>query len=156
MLEQNILSLFTRMIPEAFLVIYAIYLLTSSKVDIKKIFLSSIIGGVGVYITRLLPVHFGVHTILAVMLYIVLAVKFNKIEIFKAITLVLTLQIILFICDIIVITMYTHVFGLSAGIVLGHTWLSSIAGTPPLLLFYLIVWSYSFINEKNKRGKHDA
>lgn len=151
MLEQNILSLFTRMIPEAFLVIYAIYLLTSSKVDIKKIFLSSIIGGVGVYITRLLPIHFGVHTILAVMLYIVLAVKFNKIEIFKAITLVLTLQIILFICDTTLFIIYTKLFSFSSEILFGQSFISAIAGIPPLILFYLVIKLIAFLKEK--RGK---
>jgi hypothetical protein len=144
------------MIPEAFLVMYAIYLLTSSKVELKKIFLSSIIGGVGVYVTRLLPVHFGVHTILAIMLYIVLAGNLNKIETFKAITLVLTLQITLFICDIIFVIIYTHVFGFTAETVLGHNWLSAIAGTPPLLLFYLLVLLIVLIKEKSKRGKSDV
>lgn len=150
MLVQPILSLFTRMIPEAFLVMYAIYRLTNQKIDMKKIIISSIIGGLGVYISRLLPVHFGVHTILAIMLYILLAVKLNKIEIYKAIAISLILQITLFLSDFISLIIYTNIFHFSSELLLNHKLISAIAGIPPLLLFYSIVMLISTIKVKKE------
>jgi hypothetical protein len=148
MLVQPILSLFTRMIPEAFLVIFAIYRLTNQKFDMKKIILSSIIGGFGVFITRLLPVHFGVHTILAIMLYILLAVKLNKIEIYKAIATGLILQIILFISDFILVFIYTKILFLPTEKLFGQSFISALVAIPPLFVFYLIIYIIAWIKDK--------
>ena len=153
MLVQPILSLITRMIPEAILVMYSIYLLTNTKVDVKKLIISGLIGGIGVYLIRLLPIHFGVHTILAVMLYIFLAVKLNKIEIYKAIAIALVSQIILFISDFIFVVVYTKIFQFSSEALFGQAWVSAVAGIPPLILFYLVVRLISYF--KDKKVNHE-
>lgn len=155
MLQQNILSLFTRMLPEAFLVIYAIYRLTNTNVNMKKILISSVIGGIGVYATRLFPIHFGVHTIIAIMLYIILAVNLNKIEMYKAITSALVSQILLFISDFIFIIIYTNCFKFPSEVIVGKTWISAVAGIPPLILFYLIILLIAFFYEKRKNNEQN-
>ena len=153
MLVQPILSLITRMIPEAFLVMFSIYLLTNTKMDMKKIIISGIIGGIGVYVIRLLPIHFGVHTILAVMMYIFLAVKLNKIEIYKAIAITLVSQIILFISDFTFVLIYTKIFRLSSEAIFGHVWVAAVAGIPPLFLYYFVIRLIAYF--KNKKVNNE-
>jgi branched-subunit amino acid transport protein AzlD len=153
MLQQGILSFITRLVPEAFLVLYSIYKLTNTKVNTQKIFLSSIIAGIIVFIIRLLPIHFGVHTILGIMLYIFLAVKLNKIELHKAITTALVLEILLFVSDFILIIVYSKLFKFSTEALVGKTWLSAIAGIPSLFLFYMMVLIILFF--KRKRANHE-
>ncbi len=153
MLQQPIYSLFIRMIPEATLVLYSILQLTNTKADLKKVIVSGILGGSGVYMSRLLPVHFGVHTIFAIMLYIVLIVKLNKIEVHKAISTTLIAIIILFISDFILVLLYTEIFHFSSEFVFGQSWVSSLAGVPSLFMFYLIVMLIVFL--KGKRIKYD-
>ncbi len=148
MLEQDILSLITRMIPEAFIIIYSIYILTKSKVNIKRILISSIIGGIGIYIIRLLPIHFGVHTILSIMMYIVLAVKLNKIDMYKAITITLVSIIILFILDFLIALIYSKIFQLSSELLFGGGLLSNIVSIPPLILFFIVIQFIVHIKEK--------
>ncbi len=139
MLQQPIYSLFIRIVPEAFLIMYSICLLTNSKIDFKKIFISAIIGGTGVYIARLMPIHFGVHTILASMLNILLAVKINNIKMHRAIAGTMISVILIFISDILIVTIYANVFELSPDIIMGQSVIAVIASFPSLIIFYLIV-----------------
>jgi hypothetical protein len=119
----------------------------------RKILLSGIIGGVGVYLIRLLPIHFGVHTILAIMLYMVLSVKLNKIEIYRTIAIAMVSQIILFISDFILVIVYTKVFHFSSEALFGQAWVSAIAGIPPLILFYFAIQFITYL--KNKKVNHE-
>lgn len=148
MLQQPIYSLFIRLIPEAFLIMYSICLLTNSKVDFKKILAASVIGGTGVYIARLMPIHFGIHTILAVLLDILLMVKLLNIEIHKAIAGALILIITIFASDIIIFAIYTNIFRFSPEVINGQTMLSVIYGLPSLLVFYFIIRIIVLIKEK--------
>lgn len=139
MLQQPIYSLFIRLIPETFLIIYSICLLTNTKIDYKKIFLSAIMGGTGVYIARLLPIHFGVHTILGIILYIVLTVNIFKIDTHKAIAGTLISTVLCFISDVILVVFYTSVLNFSSEMVSSKTLLAVIASIPSLIIFYLIL-----------------
>ncbi len=151
MLQQPLYSLFIRLIPENLIVIYAICLLTESDVNLKNLFISGIIGGICVYLTRMLPIHFGVHTILSVMLMIVLAIRLNGIEIHKAITASLTSVILLFISDLMFVVFYNALNFTSA--LSGQTLVSVLAGVPSLVLFYFIVRFIIFI--KGMRVKNE-
>ncbi|MEA5093856.1 hypothetical protein SDC9_107036 [bioreactor metagenome] len=151
MLQQPIYSLFIRIIPETFLVMYAICLLSDSEVDFKKVLISGVIGGVGIYFVRFLPIHFGVHTIIAILFDIALAVKLNNIEIHKAIKATLTSVILLFSSDIILVVVYNSLNFTSA--LSGQTLLSVIAGIPSMIFYYLIV--VIIINLKSKRIKNE-
>lgn len=148
MLHQPIYSLFIRMIPEAFLIMYSICLLTGSKADLKKLSIASIMGGVGVYIVRLLPIHFGVHTILSVMIDILLAVKILNINIHKAIVGTLKSIIVIFISDIVLFSIYTNIFQFSSEVINGQTMLSVILGMPSLIIFYLVIRIVVYMKEK--------
>lgn len=137
MLQQPLYSLFIRIIPETFIVIYAICLLSDSKVDLKRIFISGILGGIGIYAVRFLPIHFGVHTIIAILFDIALAVYLNNIEIHKAISASLTSVLLLFSSDIILVVVYNALNFTSA--LSGQTMVSVLAGFPSLVMFYFIV-----------------
>lgn len=151
MLQQPIYSLFIRIIPETYLVMYAICLLSDSKVDIKRVLMSGVIGGIGIYLVRFLPIHFGVHTIIAILFDIALAVKVNNIEIHKAISATLTSVILMFSSDIILVVVYNAMNFTSA--LSGKTLLSVIAGIPSMMFYYLIV--VIIVNIKSKRIKNE-
>ncbi|MDF2676817.1 MAG: hypothetical protein K0Q97_1128 [Bacillota bacterium] len=148
MLNQPLYSLFIRLIPEAFIIIYSIYRLTNTKINLKKLIISSILGGIGVYIARLLPIHFGVHTIIAIMMYVFLTVKFNNIDIHKSISTVLLAHVFLFISDFILVIVYTKILRLSSDVILGQTWIANVAGIPSLVIFYLIITLILYFKSK--------
>lgn len=154
MSQHDFLSFIVRMIPEAFLMIYAVCKLTNTNINLKRIFVSCILGGVGVYIARLLPVHFGVHTIISVMIYIVLAIRINKIDMFKAIATTLAVIIVLFISDFTFVVIYTNVLHLSSELLFGQSWIAVVSGIPSLILFYLIV-NFIVLIKKNRKIKNE-
>lgn len=138
MLQQPLYSLFIRMIPESFFILLSICLLTNSKVNYKNIVIASILGGTGIYLTRLMPIHFGVHTILGSVIYILLSNKFNTIKTHKAIMGTLISIILLFISDILLIPLY-KILNLPIELLMGKSLLSVLATLPSLILFYIMV-----------------
>lgn len=145
MLQQPIYSLFIRLIPETFIIFYAIYLLTEYKTDYKRILISSIVGGIGIYLTRLLPIHFGVHTILGIILYIVLAVNINKVNIHKAIAGTLIATVMCFVSDVVLVVFYTSVLKFPPEMVTNQNLLAVFASVPSLIIFYVILRAFVYI-----------
>lgn len=148
MLQQPLYSLFIRMIPEAFFILLSICLLTNSKINYKNIAIASIIGGTGVYITRLMPIHFGVHTILGCMIYILLSYKFNNTKLDKAIVGTLISIISLFISDILLVPIY-NLFNVPIDLLMGKSIVSVLATLPSLILFYIMIRIIIFLKRKN-------
>lgn len=155
MLQQPIYSLFIRLIPEAFLIIYSICILSNSKVDFKKIFLASIIGGIFVYITRLLPIHFGVHTILSIMVDILLAFKINNIDIHKAIAGGMISIILIFVSEFIIFAFYINILHIPSELLSEQSLIAIIYSIPSLLIFYILVRLIVYIRNKVKGDKHE-
>lgn len=149
MLQQPLYSLFIRMIPESFFILLSVCLLTNSKINYKNIAIASIIGGVCVYLTRLMPIHFGVHTILGVMIHILLSNKFNYIKMQKAIFGALISIILIFISDIMLFTLYKSVLKLPFEILIGNSLLAVIATLPSLIIYYIMVRIVVYLKEKN-------
>lgn len=139
MLQQPLYSLFIRLIPEAFFILLSVCLLTNSKINYKNIAIASIIGGTCVYIFRMMPVHFGIHTIIGVMVYILLSYKYSNIQIHKAVVGALITVILLFISDTMLFFLYKGVLNLPLDILVGNSLLAVIATLPSLIIFYIIV-----------------
>lgn len=100
MLRLSIIELFLRLIPEGILYAFAMYAFTNTKkIDIKKILICGILLGISIYLIRFLPIHFGVHTILFLMIYIFISVKIIQVEVLNAIAYGLIMVITLFISE---------------------------------------------------------
>lgn len=155
MLQQPLYSLFIRMIPEAFFVLLSICLLTNSKINYKNIAIASIIGGTGVYLIRLMPIHFGVHTVLGTMIYILLSFKFNNIKLQRAIVGTLISVILLFISDIMLFTIYEGVLKLSLEILIGNSLLAVIATLPSLIIYYMMVRIIAYLKENKFKNEQN-
>jgi hypothetical protein len=54
------------------------YVLTDEKMDKRRIIRSGSILGVITYLVRQLPINFGVHTMITLLTYIILAHKLNR------------------------------------------------------------------------------
>lgn len=154
MLQQPLYSLFLRMIPEAFVVLLGICLLTNSEVNYKNITVASILGGTGVYLTRLMPIHFGVHTILGSLVYIALSYKFNNIKMHKSIVGTLISIILLFISDILLVPLY-KILNLPMEILMGKSIISVLATLPSLILFYFMVRIIVSLNRKKYNNEQN-
>ena len=97
MLELRPIEFLLRGLPEGFLVVFAIYIFSKTEIDKKKYLITSIIFSLIIYIVRLLPISYGVHMILSLLILLLIIVSYNKIDVIKgvkSIILIYLLQLI--------------------------------------------------------------
>lgn len=151
MLKLSLFELFFRLVPEGFLMGVLMFVLSNKKINGKKLILIGIILGVTPFFIRLLPISFGVHTMLLLIIYIITAVKLNNIDKIKAVSSGLLSIIILSICEFINFILVVNLLKFPADIFLNDVKIKTLAGSPSLLLFALII----FIIYKVKRNKDE-
>lgn len=151
MLKLSALEFFLRAIPESFLIIFAVYAFSKTAIEVKRYSLSSIIFSIMIYIIRLLPIHYGVHTILGIILIIILTVNINKIDIIKSIQAVILTVILQFICEGINIFIIQNIFKMDINYVFNKPVLKILYGIPSLIIFGCIIIMYYTKVLKRKR-----
>ena len=150
MLKLTLLEFFFRGLPEELLLIFAIYAFSKTVINIKRYIASSILLVLLVYSIRFLPIQYGVHTILNLIVTIVLTVSINKIDIIKAIQASIITVIIEFICEGINVFIIGHIFKVDVRYVLSEPSLKILYGIPSLLIFAAIVSIYYFVLFRKK------
>lgn len=146
MLKLSLLEFFLRLIPESFILILSGYAFSCKTINKISFCISGILLGIATYLIRMLPIHFGVHTIILLIIYALLTVFLNKIDIIKAISAGLISATILFICEWINVFVLTNLFKINIDIMFKNAFIKIVYGIPSLLLFGLIIF---FIWYKN-------
>jgi len=149
----TVLEFFTRGIPEAFLFIFAAYAFSNNLLDKKKWILSSLIMAVIGFISRSLPIHYGVHTILNVFAFIIIVSNINKIDLIKSIQIGIFTVIIQFICEAANVFLIQYIFRADIGKIFKDPTLKTVYGIPSTVLFAGIVILYYFKISKRKEKK---
>lgn len=142
MLRISLLEFLLRIIPEAFLIIWAIYLLNYKRIDLKRYIASSMFIATSAYLVRILPISFGVHTIINIIIYILVAVSINKINIIKAMSAVLKIIITIFICEWINVAVLDKVVKLDLQIIFNEPLKKVIYSTPSLIMFAVLIFLF--------------
>lgn len=149
MLKLSIVEFMIRAVPEMFVLVLAAYMFSKEKIEIKKYIITSIALCIGVVFIRLLPITYGVHTMLNIILMTILVVMINKIDIIKAIRSSVIITMILFMCEGANIFILSNIFNVNLEIVAAEPKLKTIYGYPSLVLFSVcIVLYYNFIYKK--------
>jgi len=150
-MDLTILEFFLRGIPEAFLFIFAAYAFSNDKIIKKKYILSGITLAIAGFITRALPVHYGVHTILNLFAFIVIASYISKIDLGKSMQVGIMVIILQFICEAINVFMIQYLFKANVEEVFNDATLKILYGIPSTLIFAGIIFTYYFkISKKNE------
>lgn len=122
-------------IPEVLLCVLGIYSLSKKKVPKKIYFISSILLATIEYCIRMLPINFGVHTILNVVFLIILSIYIIKIPTIKAISYVFSVIILLVACETINMFILVRLFDVNVELILTNPTIKALFGIPYLLLF---------------------
>ncbi len=101
MLQLKPIEFVLRTLPEGFLVILAIYIFSKTKIDKIKYLITSIIFSVTTYTVRSLPINYGVHMVLSVLLLLFIIVSYNKIDVVSSIKSIIFIYLIQFISEAI-------------------------------------------------------
>lgn len=100
-------------ILQAFTLILGLYAFNRRKIEVKKYIAASVIMAVVFYLTRLLPVRFGVHTILNFVVAYLVAIVYIKLPVIPSAKAVLFIILIIMALDLITTFIMTLIFGQS-------------------------------------------
>jgi hypothetical protein len=153
MIKISLLDLLLRVLPESFLFIFASYLFCHKKFDKKRIIISTILFSIIAYCIRLLPIQFGIHTILNVLVYTALCIKINEIPFTKSITYSLILTIMLSLSEELNLIVLNHIFKESTIVILNDDLLKNVYIMPSMILFLIgiLICHKLFYNKKIKK-----
>lgn len=153
MLKLSLVELFLRLVPESFILALSIYAFSNTKVQMKKLIVSGVIMTISAYSVRMLPINFGVHTILLIMIYILTAVNVNGIYMIKAIRAGLIGYITLSICDFINFFLVVNIMDIPIKKMIENINLKMLLGLPSLVLFFIIIFAFYKVSSKKVEGK---
>ncbi|MCR1951711.1 MULTISPECIES: hypothetical protein [Clostridium] len=99
MLKLQPIEFFLRVLPEGFLFIFAIYVFSKVRINKKKYIVSSLILSTLIYIIRMLPISYGVHTILSMLFLVFFTMLYNKIDVARVIRSIIFIYVIQFLSE---------------------------------------------------------
>ncbi|AKN34075.1 hypothetical protein Ccar_00015 [Clostridium carboxidivorans P7] len=105
------------------------------------------------YLVRKLPIHFGVHTIIIILIYIMVNVLINKIPIDKAISSVLSGVIVLLICEWINLFILNDYLKVNIQVMEDNPMMRTLYMMPSLILFVCFIsllYLWLKIKKRNK------
>lgn len=104
-------ELIIRTLPECFFIIFVIQVFSDYKINKNKYVLSSILLSIIMYSIRLLPIHYGVHTILNIIAIVVICTFINEVTPIKSITYSLILMSLLALSEALNLYFIYKIFG---------------------------------------------
>lgn len=133
-----------RTIPESFVLMFAIFTLSNTKFNLKKYIISSLLLGLCEYGIRMLPINYGVPTILDIFVMIIIMCGINKSDVVLSIKASLMTTIGLFIFEGVNMLLLNAIFKDKLEIIISTVILKTIYGFPSLICFGIITMIYYF------------
>ncbi|NFF65641.1 hypothetical protein FDF18_05085 [Clostridium sporogenes] len=140
-----------RLTPESFLLIFIVQAFSNIKINKNKYILSSILLAITIYFIRLLPIHYGVHTILNIIAIVLICIFINEVTPIKAISYSLILSIFLALSEALNLYFIYKIFGENVVDIFENPLKKSISGMPSMIMLVIIVLFIFKI--KNRRVK---
>ena len=151
MLKLQPIEFILRAMPESFLVILAIYIFSKTKINKKKYIVTSIVFSTILYISRMLPIDYGVHMILSVLALLPIVMLYNKIDAIKGIKSIVFIYLIQLVSELINVVILKLV-NIDLEVLSMDGLYKTILGLPSLIITGVIVLIVYKI-EKRKEAK---
>lgn len=145
MLKLSALEFFLRTIPESFLLVLVAYIFSNEKISKQRFIGASLILSIATYLIRLLPISFGVNTIINMLIFIIIGIYVLKIPINVSILSIFISVIVLSFCEWLNAAMLVKIFNVNK---FTNSLTRFIYDLPSLIMFILIVFIlYKFMNK---------
>ena len=154
MLKLSAVEFVARAIPESFLLIFGVYAFSNTEINKKRYLFSSVLILIMVFIIRALPISYGVHTILSIMVIIALSRSINKIDTIKSIKGTIITIIVQLLCEGINILMIQYIFRKDINNIFGNPKMKIIYGIPSLGIFMCIIILHYIILLKREESQY--
>lgn len=138
------LSFFFQGIPESIALVTLAFVIAKARMDWKKVVVFGIILGISAFIIRRLPITFGVHLLVNIVLLLIFLNIVEKVKLITSIVSVVLTFVLLIVSETIIHVLCVNVFGLSMENILKDQVLYIIVGLPQILLIFLLSWVIKF------------
>lgn len=149
MLELKPIEFILRGLPEGFLVVFAIYVFSKNEIDKKKYLITSIIFSLITYMVRMLPINYGVHMVLSVLILLFIVVSYNKIDVVSSIKSIIFIYLIQFVSEAINV-LILNFMNIDLEIQFKNPIYKSIIGIPSLIITAIIILIFYIFNKKRR------
>lgn len=150
MLRLTWFEFIVRGIPEQFLFVLAIYAFSKIRIDLKKYLLSGVLASIMLYLVRLLPIQYGVHSLVSLVILIIIVSYINKIDIIKSIRGGISTFVLCFILEGINLSFIQFVLKMNLNNIMNNHILKTLTGLPSLIVFGIVVIAYYYRLAKRK------
>ncbi|NMB96755.1 MAG: hypothetical protein GYA02_09125 [Clostridiaceae bacterium] len=147
MLTFTWLELLVLAIPECLIFVYGVYKLANKPIYAKRFTLSVLLMTLCGYLVRQLPIQFGVHTLITIMIFIIVSIYVNHIEMFKAITSILLLYIIRLVTEWFNFFLLQKIFSISIESLFDDPVKKVIYTLPSLFMFFISVFIVHYVKD---------
>lgn len=155
MLKLTTMEFYIRAIPEMFTLVFAATMLAKEKIDKKKYFITSIVLCIGVFLIRMLPITYGVHTILNIILMTILITIISKINVVKSVRSSVFIAMIMFVCEGLNILILSNLVGVNIAVVSSDPKCKILYGYPSLVIFMIFTILYYNLIYKKRIMQND-
>lgn len=151
MLHLKPIEFILRVIPESFLVIFAIYVFSKTNIEKKKYLVTSIVFSLIIYTTRMLPINYGVHMILSVLILLFIVVSYNNIEVANGVKSIIFTYLIQLASEAINVLMLNFM-NVDLDTLFQDAVSKTILGIPSLIITGIVILIFYVINNKKKEA----
>jgi len=137
MLKLVWIEFFFRTVPETLLLIFGIHVITKKSIDIPKYILSSALLSLLIFFVRRLPIYFGVHMIINIILTIIIMTSI-KIPIIKSIYSTLLVYFLLSLGEFFNMIIL-DLLNIDTSIEFSNPFIKCLAGIPSLIILLLSI-----------------
>lgn len=155
MLELSLIECVFRLIPESFLMILSIYIFSKTEIDKKNYLKASLALVILIFVVRKLPINYGVHTIVCMIITICTISYISNIDMVMGIKGTIISYIFLFICEGINLFILKLLFNDQIETILNNNNLKTLFAMPSLIIFIIILYIFYKIIKKGKKLSYD-
>ncbi|XTR37412.1 hypothetical protein ACQQ2T_12655 [Paraclostridium tenue] len=153
MLSSSLSYIFIRSFPESVLLILSGYILFNLKIDIIDVLKNSILYLIILTFIRMMPISFGIHTVLSMFVIGIIFYKLKNQQIITTILNIAKIYICLAISEGVYMIIANCGFKISTQVLTANTSVySALLALPSLLIFILLIIVIKLITKKLNRG----
>ena len=147
----NEIAYFLRALIEGIVAVVSIYMLAGRKTVWKVYTGVGFLIGTIAYIVRLLPVNYGIHTLVILLIMIFVVMGLGKFEFYKAASASIIFMIVLFLSEWLAILAIVNICNISTEDILDKSFSGLLIGLVPLALAFLVIITIHRIKKFSKK-----
>lgn len=139
MLSLSFLEIVCRALPESLIILFGMYTFSRTEFNMKNYVNSSIVLVICIYIIRKLPINFGVHTILNILILVVISHILNNIDVISSVKIAIKLSILQFFSEGLNILFIKNILNKNIVYIFNNSYMKVMYGLPSLVIFIALI-----------------